>query len=135
MLNEPVRTPGSEEHVYRVQPSWTGYIDRNTYERMYRESVEDPDRFWGEHGKRIDWFRPYTKVRNASFDGDVSIRWFEDGTTNVSYNCIDRHLEKRGDQVAIIWEGDDPNESRKVTYRELHGHVCRLANVLKKNGV
>jgi acetyl-CoA synthetase len=102
---------------------------------MYRESLADPDRFWGEHGKRIDWIKPYTKVGNASFTGDVSIRWYEDGTLNASYNCIDRHLAKRGDQTAILWEGDDPSEDKRVSYRELHEQVCRLANALKAQGV
>jgi acetyl-CoA synthetase len=78
-----------------------------------------PEKFWGKHGKRIDWFKPYTKVKNTSFKGKVSIKWFEDGVTNVSYNCIDRHLEKRGDQVAIIWEGDNPYDDKKITYRAL----------------
>ena len=110
-------------------------IDDATYRKWYEKSVSDPQAFWGEHGKRIDWFKPYIKVKNTSFEGDVSIRWFEDGLTNVAYNCIDRHLEKRGDQVAIIWEGDNPSEDAKITYRELYGHVCRLANVLKENGV
>jgi len=110
-------------------------IDNATYQKWYKQSVADPQAFWGEHGKRIDWFTPYTKVKNTSFEGKVSIKWFEDGVTNVSYNCIDRHLEKRGDQVAIIWEGDNPYDDKKITYRELHQHVCRLANVLKANGV
>ncbi|CAN7402968.1 acetate--CoA ligase [Rhizobium sp. LjRoot98] len=110
-------------------------IDDATYQAWYQQSVTNPEAFWGEHGKRIDWFKPYTTVKNTSFDGDVSIKWFEDGVTNVSYNCIDRHLEKRGDQVAIIWEGDNPYDDKKITYRELHEHVCRLANVLKANGV
>src|SRR5690606_5791291 len=81
------------------------------------------------------WFKPYTKVKNTSFDGDVSIKWYEDGETNVSWNCLDRHLEARGDQVAIIWEGDDPAEDRKLTYRQLHEEVCRVANVMKEHGV
>ncbi|CAN7343385.1 acetate--CoA ligase [Pararhizobium sp. LjRoot255] len=110
-------------------------VDNETYLRWYAESIADPETFWGEHGKRIDWFKPYTKVKNTSFEGKVSIKWFEDGLTNVSYNCIDRHLEKRGDQVAIIWEGDNPYDDKKITYRELYDHVCRLANVLKANGV
>ncbi|MCV9967377.1 acetate--CoA ligase [Pararhizobium sp. BT-229] len=110
-------------------------IDNATYQKWYKQSVADPDAFWGEHGKRIDWFKPYTKVKNTTFEGKVSIKWFEDGVTNVSYNCIDRHLEKRGDQVAIIWEGDNPYDDKKITYRQLHEHVCRLANVLKENGV
>jgi acetyl-CoA synthetase len=102
---------------------------------MYRDSVRNPDRFWGKHGKRIDWFKPYTKVKNTSFKGKVSIKWFEDGQTNVSYNCIDRHLKKRANQTAIIWEGDNPYDDKKVTYGELYEQVCRLANVLKSHGV
>ena len=127
----------SEVHVHKIQPAWKkrALIDNETYLKWYAESVKDPDKFWSRHGRRIDWFKPYTKVRNASFKGKVSIKWFEDGLTNVSYNCIDRHLKKRGDQVAIIWEGDNPYDDRKITYRELHEHVCRLSNVLKKHGV
>ena len=127
----------SDVRVHKVQSGWKKHalIDNETYLKWYDESVRNPDRFWGRHGKRIDWFKPYTKVRNASFDGKVSIRWFEDGQTNVSYNCIDRHLKKRGNQVAIIWEGDNPYDEKKVTYNELHEHVCRFANVLKKHGV
>jgi len=97
--------------------------------------VTDPDGFWAKHGRRIDWFKPFTKVKNTDFNGDVSIKWYEDGVTNVSYNCIDRHLKSRGDKVAIIWEGDNPYIDKKITYRELHENVCRLANVLKKHGV
>ena len=110
-------------------------VDKATYDAWYRDSVENPDAFWGAHGKRIDWSKPYTKVKNTSFTGDVSIKWFEDGQTNASYNCIDRHLETRGDQVAIIFEGDNPYIDKKITYRELHQHVCRLANVMKAQGV
>ena len=112
------------------------HVDAEGYERMYRQSVEDPDAFWGEHGKRLDWITPYTTVKNTTFEyPDVSIKWFEDGTLNVSANCIDRHLESRGDQVAVVWEGDDPEVDRKITYRELHDEVCRLANVYKELGV
>ncbi|NHT76245.1 acetate--CoA ligase [Rhizobiaceae bacterium CRRU44] len=121
--------PVSEETQARA------LVDQATYDTWYRESVENPDAFWGEHGKRIDWSKPYTKVKNTSFTGDVSIKWFEDGQTNVSFNCIDRHLETRGDQVAIIFEGDNPYIDKKITYRELHQHVCRLANVMKAQGV
>src|SRR5437764_13045501 len=112
-----------------------GKIDEATYFQMYRESLADPDKFWGEHGGRIDWIKPYTKICNASFSGDVSIRWYQDGTLNASYNCIDRHLAKRSDQTAILWEGDDPGEDRRVSYRELHDQVSRLANALKAQGV
>lgn len=127
----------SEVHVHRVQPAWkeNALIDNETYLEWYENSIKDPEKFWEKHGKRIDWFTPYTRVKNTSFEGDVSIKWFEDGVTNVSYNCIDRHLEKRGDQTAIIWEGDNPYDDRKITYRELHDRVCRLANVMKSNGV
>jgi acetyl-CoA synthetase len=112
-----------------------GKISEAEYFRLYQQSVADPDRFWAEHGKRLDWIKPFTKVRNAAFDGDVHISWYEDGTLNASYNCIDRHLPKRAEQTAILWEGDDPGEDRRVTYRELHEAVCRLANVLKARGV
>ncbi|HWK15775.1 MAG TPA: acetate--CoA ligase [Rhizobiaceae bacterium] len=127
----------SEVHVHKVKPAWkkNALIDNETYLKWYADSVKNPDRFWGKHGKRIDWFKPYTKVKNTSFKGKVSIRWFEDGVTNASYNCIDRHLKKRGDQTAIIWEGDNPYDDRKITYNELYEHVCRMANVLKKHGV
>ncbi len=110
-------------------------IDEKTYKEWYDRSVKDPDGFWGEHGKRLDWIKPYTKVKDVSYSGDVKINWFADGTLNVAANCLDRHLEKRGEQTAIIWEGDDPNESKHVTYRELHGQVCRLANVMTDLGI
>ena len=112
-----------------------GKIDESTYHRLYQESLADPDRFWGEHGRRVDWIKPFTKVKNASFEGDVRIAWYEDGTLNASYNCIDRHLPRRAKQTAILWEGDDPGDDRRVTYGELHEAVCRLANVLKARGV
>ena len=112
------------------------HIDEAKYQAWYDASIQDPEAFWREHGKRIDWFTPYAKVKETTFGpGDVSIRWFSDGVTNAAYNCIDRHLEKRGDQVAIIWEGDDPSDSRHITYRELHAEVCRMANVLRNRGV
>ena len=127
----------SEVKLHRVQPAWKkdALIDNDTYLKWYRDSVRNPDKFWARHGKRIDWFKPFTKVKNTSFKGKVSIKWFEDGVTNVSYNCIDRHLKKRGDQTAIIWEGDNPYDDKKITYNELYEHVCRMANVLKKHGV
>ena len=123
--------------VYPVPPAVaaSAHADAAKYEEMYRQSLDDPDGFWGEHGKRIDWFKPYTKVRGGGFDGDVRVTWFEDGTTNVCHNCLDRHLDSRGDQIAILWEGDDPSESKAITYREAHEQVCRLANVLKSRGV
>src|SRR5687767_7292397 len=106
------------------------------YEELYARSIRDPEGFWREHARRIDWIRPFTKVKNTSFEHpDVSIKWFEDGVLNLSANCIDRHLPKRGNDVAIIWEGDVPGTDAKVTYKELHEHVCRFANVLKAQGV
>lgn len=116
----------------------TAHADAETYAKMYAHSIEDPDGFWGEHGKRIDWIKPYTKVKNTSFaPGNVDIKWFEDGTLNVSANCVDRHVETRGDQVAIIWEPDDPNttDAQHITYRELQTHVCKMANILQTLGV
>ena len=126
------------EKLYAVPAEWKqrAFIDAAKYRDMYARSIKDPDGFWGEVGKRIDWFKPYSKVKNSSFDLDrVSIKWYEDGVTNVAHNCIDRHLAKRGNQVAILWEGDDPNEDRRVTYKELHAAVCKFANVLKAQGV
>ncbi len=125
------------EQVYEVPADWEkrAYIDADKYAAMYARSIADPDGFWAEHGKRIDWFKPFTKVKHTSFDPhNVSIKWFEDGVTNVAHNCIDRHLARRGDQIAIIWEGDDPKDDRKITYRELHAEVSRFANVLKAHG-
>jgi acetyl-CoA synthetase len=126
------------EKLYAVSKAWAkrALISDAKYKRMYAASVKDGEAFWGEHGKRIDWFKPYTKVKNVSYKpGKVSIKWYEDGTTNVSYNCVDRHLAKRANQTAIIWEGDDPGVSRKITYAKLHEEVCRFANVLKQQGV
>ena len=126
------------EMLYKVPENWPAqaYVDDAGYRDMYAQSVRDPEGFWGDHGKRIDWIKPYTRVKRTSFaPGNVSIEWFGDGTTNVSLNCIDRHLAKRADQVAIIWEGDDPKESKSITYRQLHDEVCRFANVLKAHGV
>ena len=126
------------EKLYPVTKAWAerAHITDSRYKKMYKASITDNSGFWAEHGKRIDWFKPYTKVKNVSYKpGKVSIKWFEDGTTNVSYNCVDRHLAKRAKQVAIIWEGDDPTKSKKITYQQLHDEVCRFANVLKANGV
>jgi acetyl-CoA synthetase len=109
--------------------------DQARYQSMYQQSIEDPDGFWREQGKRLAWFRPYTHVKNTRYAPDVSIRWFEDGQLNVSYNCIDRHLPHKADDIAIVFEGDHPSVSRKVTYQQLHDDVCRMANVLKKLGV
>ncbi|MGE0152622.1 MAG: acetate--CoA ligase [Reyranellaceae bacterium] len=111
------------------------YVDAAKYKQMYERSVADPQGFWAEHGKRIDWIKPFAKVKDTTYTGNVAIKWYWDGTLNVSANCLDRHLAKRGDQTAIIWEGDDPKDSAHITYRQMHEHVCRLANVLKARGV
>ena len=126
------------DKIYDVPAEWRkrAFVDDTKYQEMYARSVKDPNGFWAEQAKRIDWIKPYSKVKNTSFDPhNVSIKWFEDGTLNVAYNCVDRHLAKRGDQVAILWEGDDPKDDKKITYKQLHAEVCRFANVLKARGV
>jgi acetyl-CoA synthetase len=126
------------DKVYEIPAEWTkrAFITDADYKKMYARSLADPNGFWGEHGKCIHWFRPFTKVKNTSFaKPNVSIKWFEDGVTNAAYNCIDRHLPTRAKQVAIIWEGDDPKDSKRITYQELHDEVCRFANVLRNRNV
>ena len=111
------------------------HINKSKYEEMYKESISNPIKFWGEHGKRIDWIKNYEKVRDFSYDQkNLYIKWFEDGTLNASYNCIDRHLKNNGNKTAIIWEGDNPDEQKSITYNELYKNVCKFANVLKKLG-
>jgi acetyl-CoA synthetase len=127
----------SDGKVYPVPAEWAkrAWVDDAKYRAMYQRSVDDPNGFWAEHGRRIDWIKPFTKVKNTTFDAPVSIKWFEDGTLNVSANCLDRHLATRGDQTAILWEPDDPNGTvRRITYRDLHRQVSIFANVLKKMG-
>jgi acetyl-CoA synthetase len=126
------------DKTYPVPADWvkTAYADEAEYERLYRASIENPEAFWAQAGMRIDWFKAYTKVKDCSWDKkDLHVRWFEDGELNVSYNCIDRHLETRGEESAIIWEGDDPTQSKTISYNQLHEEVCRFANVLKERGV
>ena len=111
------------------------HVNRETYEKMYEESINDPSLFWQKHGKRIDWIKPYSKVNDVSYNKEnLHIKWFEDGTLNASFNCLDRHLISKGDNIAIIWEGDDPSDSKKITYNELYKDVCKFASVLKKAG-
>ncbi len=111
-------------------------IRREDYDRLYDESVRDPDGFWARMGERINWIRPYTRVKDVSYDAaNFHIRWYEDGQLNVAANCLDRHLATRGDKTAILWEGDNPDESTRITYRELYHKVCKLANALKALGV
>ena len=128
----------SNSEIYSVpsrlaKSAWT---DNEKYLSMYRHSMEDNEGFWREEGKRIDWIKPYTKVKRVNFTApDVSIKWYYDGTLNASVNCLDRHLENRGDQTAIIWEGDDANDLKKITYKELHEEVCRFSNAMKAHGI
>ena len=128
----------SDSKVYDVLPhaAQRALIDEAAYQAMYRRSIEDPDAFWADMAnEHVHWFRKWDKVANWTFDGDVSIRWFDGARVNVAYNCLDRHLEERGDKPAILWEGDAPGEERRITFRELHAEVCRFANVLKAKGV
>ena len=128
----------SNEQVFPVPEhiANTALCDNEKYLEMYQRSIDDPEGFWAEHGKRIDWIKPYTKIKDTNFTiPDVNIKWFYDGTLNASFNCLDRHLEKRGDRAAILWEGDEPGTDRTVTYKELHEQVCRLANALKNQGI
>jgi len=127
----------SEHDLCPVPADWAqnALVDEAKYNEMYAQSIDDPEAFWGEQGKRIDWIKPYTQVKDVSYAReDLHIRWYQDGTLNASVNCLDRHLATRGDQTAIIWEGDDPNDSKSLTYRELYEEVCRFSNVLKANG-
>jgi len=114
----------------------TAWADNAKYLEMYKKSVEDSEGFWGEHGKRLDWIKPYTQVKDVNYNAPgVSIKWYADGTLNASANCIDRHLKTRANQTAIIWEGDDPADSKHITYQKLHDEVCKLANAMKARGV
>ena len=126
------------QEIYPVPEAWAtrAWADNAKYLEMYDHSIKDPNGFWGEHGKRLDWMTPFTKVKNASYDADdLHVKWYEDGVLNASTNCLDRHLATRGDQVAIIWEGDDPKDDAKITYKDLHARVCRMANGMKQLGV
>jgi len=128
----------ADNELFPVSPDWAkrAWVDSAKYQAMYDRSVQDPEGFWAEHGKRLDWIKPFTKVKDVSYDRkDLHIRWFHDGTLNVSANCIDRHLPRRAGQTAIIWEGDDPSKSENITYQKLHDEVCRMANVMKAHGV
>jgi acetyl-CoA synthetase len=127
----------TDNTIFPVRPDFaaSAHVNADQYKTLYAAAAADPDAFWGAEAKRVAWMRAPSKVKNTSYDGDVSIKWFEDGTLNASVSCLDRHLATRGDQTAIIWEGDDPNSSAQVTYRQLHEKVCRLANAMKTLGV
>ena len=125
--------------IYPVPADWAdnALINEARYQDMYRRSVEDSEGFWRDEAQRIDWIKPFSKVKNTSFnEADFGIKWFEDGTLNLSANCLDRHLATRGNDIAILWEPDDPADpERRITYAELHADVCRFANLLKSRGV
>ncbi|MBI1202304.1 MAG: acetate--CoA ligase [Rhodopseudomonas sp.] len=125
------------DKIYDVPADWKkrAFIDDAKYQEMYARSIKDPNGFWGDQAARLDWVEKPTRIKNTSYEGDVAIKWFEDGVLNVAYNCIDRHLPERADQVAIIFEGDDPNVSKKITYQELHDEVCRMANIMRNRNV
>ena len=128
----------TESPVYKVSDDFASKanLTPEKYQEMYFASVSNPEAFWKEHGARVNWFTPYSLVKDVSWDqSDLHVRWFSDGELNVCYNCIDRHLEQRGDKTALIWEGDEPADDAKITYKELHREVCRFANVLKDMGV
>ena len=128
----------SEDKIYPVPEELAkrAWVDETAYRELYRRSVEDPEGFWREHGRRVDWIRPYSQISDVSYDAeDLHIRWFADGALNVAANCLDRHLRTRGEQTAIIWEGDEPGDDARITYRELHESVCRLGNALRTLGV
>ncbi|MBY0430351.1 MAG: acetate--CoA ligase, partial [Rhodospirillales bacterium] len=127
----------SENQIFPVsaEVAKSAWVDDAKYKELYERSIKDPEGFWGEQGKRLDWIKPYTQVKDVSFEGDVHIKWFHDGTLNVAANCLDRHLAQRGDQTAIIWEGDSPDESAHITYKDLHERVCRLSNAMVNLGV
>jgi acetyl-CoA synthetase len=124
--------------IYKIKDTWIkdAKVNRDQYEKMYEESISDNVNFWAEQGKRIDWFKPYKKIKDILYSKkEVKIKWYFDGTTNVSYNCIDRHAKNTPDKIAIIWEGDDPSKVKKISYKELQSKVCKIANVLKRIGV
>ena len=126
------------DQLFPVPAEWKkrAFVTQAQYEAAYAESVKDPDGYWRKEAARLTWLKPFTKVKNVSWDpANLSIKWFEDGALNVSANCIDRHLAKRANQTAIIWEGDDPKNSKHISYSELHREVCKFANVLKARGV
>ena len=127
----------SQDAIFQPSAAFVGtaHIDAAGYDALYQASIENPDAFWAKQGQRIDWIKPYNQISDVSFDREnLHINWFADGTLNAAANCLDRHLAQRGDQTAIIWEGDEPDQQRHITYRELHDEVCRFANVLKANG-
>ena len=129
-------THPADGQVFPVRPEVAAHahVTAERYRQMYEAAGRDPDRFWAEQARRIAWIKPPTKIKNTSYAGNVSIKWFEDGVLNASVSCLDRHAVQHPDRIAIVWEGDDPSASRTITYRELHGQVGRLANAMKALG-
>ena len=126
------------EKIYKVKSEWLkkALVSKNIYEKKYNQSLKDNDGFWRKEGKRLTWIKPYTKIKDVKYSSsDVNIKWFYDGTLNVSSNCIDRHLKNNKDKTAIMWVGDDPKVQKKITYKQLHNEVCKIANGLKEIGV
>ena len=135
---QKTKTLKTEELIFKVSKKWSNnaYVDKAKYEKKYKLSIKDNEGFWKKEGKRIDWIKPYTKIKDVKYSKtDVKIKWFYDGTLNASSNCIDRHLENKKNKTAIIWVGDDPKVPKQISYRELHKNVCKTANGLKELGV
>jgi len=129
---------GPKELIFKVPKKWSknAYVDKNKYEKKYRLSIKNNEAFWRKEGKRIDWIKPYQKIKDVKYSKtDVKIKWYYDGTLNASANCIDRHLEDKKNKTAIIWVGDDPKDSKQISYKELHQNVCKAANALKELGI
>ena len=132
------KTSESKELIFKVPNKWSrnAYVDKNDYEKKYKLSIKDNEGFWKKEGKRIDWIKPYKKIKDVKYSKtDVKIKWYYDGTLNASVNCIDRHLKDKKNKTAIIWVGDDPKDSKQISYKELHKNVCQAANGLKKLGI
>ena len=137
-ISKQIKSKNTKDPVFKVSPQWAkmALVNNKSYKKMYEESVLDNEKFWEEHGKRINWIKPYSKIKDVTYSKEkVDIKWFYDGTLNVSYNCIDRHLPTKANETAIIFEGDDPNVSRNISYQELKDEVCKLSNGLKDIGV
>jgi len=132
------KVPKSNELIFKVPKKWAkrAYVDKGQYEKKYKLSIKDNDSFWKKEGKRIDWIKPYTKIKDVKYSKtDVKIKWFYDGKLNASVNCIDRHLTDKKNKTAIIWVGDDPKDSKQISFKDLHNNVCKAANAMKELGI
>ena len=135
---ETIDNSSSQELIFKTRPEWikSGIANKSQYQKKYNESIKNNNAFWKKEGKRIDWIKPYKKIKDVKYSKDeVRIKWYEDGTLNASANCIDRHLEDKKDKTAIIWVGDDPKDTQKISYKQLHQKVSKAANGLKKLGI